>query len=327
MKNRFFRNSIITGVLCTALIVPSFAQATGVQPISETDLKIVPISYRLSHWSETHIDELSRNFHITSVFVDKNLNSVATVEDFKNLVRLVIDEEYDGAPDAMTREAVVHEITEIWAQKTGKDLDSMVTIKMLVYTDMDKIDSKYNHGLTIAYMHDIAKGKGSGIFDPKAHITYGELAALVNNAHKAMEKELKNAEKPVEEGRFETKGSYTIEDDKVVFDFELINHFTEQKSLLFGSGQQFELTVTDEEGTEVYRFSDGKFFTLALVLKDINPGESLKWQDVWDMTNKEGEKVSPGKYRAEIEIMVIPEEGQEKIDESQLKTVIDFELE
>ncbi len=41
----------------------------------------------------------------------------------------------------------------------------------------------------------------------------------------------------------------------------------------------------------MYRYSDVKFFTMALVYKDINPGESLKWQDEWDMTDKEGQKL------------------------------------
>ncbi len=327
MKIRTFRNAIITGVLCTALVIPSFAQAADIQPISETELEIVPISYKINHWAEPHIDQLLQKFNVASVFENKNLNAPATLEDFKNLVRQVIDEEYDDVPDAMTREAVVHKLTELWAEKTGKDLESIVTIQMLVYEDMDKIDAKYSHGIVIAYLHDIAKGKGSGIFDPKSHITYGELGALINNTHKAIEKELRTAEKAAEEGIFETRGSYTVEDGKVVFDFQLVNNSDEKKTLMFGSGQQFEITITDEKGTEVYRYSDGKFFTMALIFKDIDPGESLKWQDAWDMTNKDGEKAGPGKYRAEIEILVIQEEGQEPIDESQLKTVIDFELE
>jgi hypothetical protein len=112
----------------------------------------------------------------------------------------------------------------------------------------------------------------------------------------------------------------------VVFDFELVSHYTKPKDLLFGSGQQFELTITDEKGEEVYRFSDGKFFTLALVTETVNPGEALKWQDEWDMTDKEGNKLTTGKYTAKIDIMVVPEENSEKIEESQLTTVIEFEL-
>ena len=70
-----------------------------------------------------------------------------------------------------------------------------------------------------------------------------------------------------------------------------MSHYTYPIDLMFSSGQQFEVTITDEAGTEVYRFSEGRGFTMALVYKTINPGEAFKWQDEWDMTNKDGEKL------------------------------------
>jgi len=38
------------------------------------------------------------------------------------------------------------------------------------------------------------------------------------------------------------------------------------------------------------------------------------------------EKLTSGKYKAKIEIMVVQEEEKEKIDESELTTEIEFEL-
>lgn len=137
-----------------------------------------------------------------------------------------------------------------------------------------------------------------------------------------------DAVKPVEngiaKGNFETRASYEIKDNKVVFNFELMSHYTKAKTLTFGSGQQFEVTITDEKGEEVYRYSDGKFFTMALVYKNIGPGEAIKWQTEWDMTNKEGEKLISGKYKAKIDILANSE--IEKIQEKELTTIIDFSL-
>ena len=126
--------------------------------------------------------------------------------------------------------------------------------------------------------------------------------------------------------RFETRGDYKIKEGKVVFDFELINHYPEAKELQFGSGQQFEIVIRDEKDEEVYRYSEGKAFTLALVFRNIDPGASLAWQDRWDMRDQEGKMVSPGRYRAEIEIMPIPNEDDERIEASQLRTSIEFTL-
>ena len=65
---------------------------------------------------------------------------------------------------------------------------------------------------------------------------------------------------------------------------------------------------------------------MALVYKQINPGEALRWQDQWDRRDKTGNAASPGRYRAEIEILVIPEEDGDKVDGSQLRTTIEFAL-
>jgi len=96
-------------------------------------------------------------------------------------------------------------------------------------------------------MKNIARGRGGGIFDPKTGVTYGELAALIYNTAQAVTKENQANVQPVAENKFETRGTYEIKDDKVVFNFELVNHYKETKELMFGSGQQFELTITDEK--------------------------------------------------------------------------------
>lgn len=327
MKNNLFSKIIITGALCIALVVPSYAKNVDIQPILAEKVEIIPISYNIGHWSQMYIDQLSGNHNVETVFKNRDVNSEIVLEDFTNLVRLVLDEEYDGVPDALTREALVHELVEIWAQKSAKDLTSIPVVDMLIYADTEKIDVKYKHTVTVAYMKGIAKGKGEGIFDPKANVTYGELAALINNTKIAIEDELIADIKPIVKGRFETRANCTVKDGKVIFDFELMSHHATAKKIRLGSGQQFELTITDEKGEEVYRYSDGKFFTLALIVKVINPGESLKWQQEWDMTNKRGERLESGNYKAKIDIMLITEENDEVIEQSELTTTIDINLE
>ena len=61
-------------------------------------------------------------------------------------------------------------------------------------------------------------------------------------------------------------------------------------------------------------------------MKSIEPGESLVWQDVWDMTDKEGNKAAEGNYKATIKILVIHEEGEKPIPEEQLTKVIEFTI-
>jgi len=326
MKKHLLRNIVISAVACTVLTVPFISQAVNLLTSPEDNVVVSTVDKK-THWSEKYLNELSKEYSLESVFKDKDLDSAISLEDFQKVIRLVFDEKYDTRPDAITREAIVYEFTRIWAEKTGQDLNDILVIQMLIYADTAEINPKYNHAVTIAYMNNIAKGKGSGIFDPRANVTYGELATLVYNTDKAIKETLNSDEQQVNEDRFETKGSYKLSNGKVLFEFELINHYSEPKELMFGSGQQFELTITNEKGEEVYRYSDDKFFTMAIIMKTINPGESIKWQDEWDMTNKNGDKLTSGKYKADIRILAIQEDEDNKIEESQLQTVIDFDLE
>lgn len=326
MRNNLLRNTIIAGVICTTLAVPVFAADGAVRPAAIRDMAVVPVSISVDHWAKAYVEQLSKQYAVDSVFKGKDLDAKADIQDFQDMVRLVLDKEYKGTPDSMAREAIVHEFTRLWAEKTGQKLDDIAVIKMLIYSDTDKIDAKYNHSITVAYMNNIARGVGAGLFNPKADVTYGELAALAENTSRAIEKVADPRVQPIVKGRLETRGVYEIKDGKVVFDFELMSQYERPKELKFGSGQQFEVTITDENGREVYRYSDGKFFTMALMMKEINAGETIKWQDEWNLTNKEGEKLTSGRYRAEIKVLLITEEGDEVFDESQLTKTIDFSL-
>lgn len=280
----------------------------------------------VGHWAEVYVEILSENHGVENLFRNKDLNQPITVEDFQELVRLVLAEDYNGRPAAVSREALVHELVTIWADKTGQDLQRIPVIEMLIYEDTAEIEPEYYHSIVIAYMQGIARGKERGKFRPADELSYGELATMIYNTDLAIKRELKLQEEKTSAGRFETRASYELKDGKVIFDFELVNNFPVAKELQFGSGQQFEVVITDERGEEVYRFSDGKFFTMALIYKTIQPGETLKWQDSWDLTNKDGEKVTAGEYQVEIIILANPVDGGEELDRSQLRTVIKFNL-
>lgn len=189
MKRKVIQTFILPIALASVFTTASFAQTIEIMPVSATDVEVVPISYQMKHWSEVFIDQLSKNYDVKDVFGGKDLNSAIEATDFQNLAKLVLDKDYSGTPGSVTRESIVHELMQMWADKTGKELDKIAVIKMLIYDDLGQVDSKYYQSVMVAYMKDIAKGKGGGIFDPKAGVTYGELAALVFNTAQSIEKE------------------------------------------------------------------------------------------------------------------------------------------
>ncbi|SDZ74296.1 Immunoglobulin-like domain of spore germination [Thalassobacillus cyri] len=90
----------------------------------------------------------------------------------------------------------------------------------------------------------------------------------------------------------------TPESDKVTFSFSMENQGDKAYDLGFSSGQKYEIVVKNEEGEEVYRYSEGQMFTQALETKTIEPGESISFEEVWSAD------IKPGEYDAAISIEV-----------------------
>ena len=87
------------------------------------------------------------------------------------------------------------------------------------------------------------------------------------------------------------------ESDKAVFELSLHNKSTALVNLPFSTTQEFEISVKDEQGKEVYRYSIDQSFLTALQNVPLNPGEALTWQEEWDYTTN-GQLVENGKYTA-----------------------------
>lgn len=130
----------------------------------------------------------------------------------------------------------------------------------------------------------------------------------------------------MDSGYFTTSATYEIQDGELLLQFALTNHHSAPQQLKFGSGQQYEIIISDENGTEVYRYSDNKMFTMALIYKDLQPGDTLHWQEKWDLTNKDGVKLTSGKYNIVIKVMTSAEDDQSAIPEEQLTTTMEINL-
>ncbi|RCW69717.1 BsuPI-related putative proteinase inhibitor [Saliterribacillus persicus] len=106
----------------------------------------------------------------------------------------------------------------------------------------------------------------------------------------------------------------------VTFNFSLANENNEEINLLFSSGKQFDIIVTNEENETVYHYAEGKMFTEALVEKSLAKGEKLTWQEEWE----ESKNLPSGSYQ--VELTIIPAELNKQVVEDTPFTQ-SFELE
>ncbi|WP_456275896.1 BsuPI-related putative proteinase inhibitor [Bacillus sp. AK128] len=124
---------------------------------------------------------------------------------------------------------------------------------------------------------------------------------------------------------FEATLEVNSTEEEVMFTIHLQNKSNEPTDLTFSSGQKFEIVVRNAEGKEVYRFSKGRMFTMALETLKLDAGEKLTFEDKWDYQTN-GEKVQPGNYSVVATVIPIEVNG-EKTDEGAFKAEESFTLE
>ncbi len=72
--------------------------------------------------------------------------------------------------------------------------------------------------------------------------------------------------------------------DSAAFNMELTNTSSEDLTLGFSSGQQYEIVIKDKNtDQELYRYSEDKMFTEALEYKELQSNETIQWTSDWTL--------------------------------------------
>jgi hypothetical protein len=92
----------------------------------------------------------------------------------------------------------------------------------------------------------------------------------------------------------------------VTFGIGLENGTATPLTLVFSSGQFFDIEVSDRSGDVVWRWSHDKGFTTAFWDLELQAGESYIRDAVWDLKDNNGRSVPSGTYGCRIWITTYP---------------------
>ncbi|MFK3937324.1 BsuPI-related putative proteinase inhibitor [Alkalihalobacillus sp. NPDC078783] len=96
------------------------------------------------------------------------------------------------------------------------------------------------------------------------------------------------------------------ESEQLRVDMLLTNKTNEVQTLTYPSSQTYELVLTDESDEEVYRFSEGMMFTMALIEEEIETGGTQTFQESISVADLE-----EGHYTLSAEIVGKPQNEAE----------------
>lgn len=80
-------------------------------------------------------------------------------------------------------------------------------------------------------------------------------------------------------------------EEEVHFDFAVVNEGKKKLEVDFADGRTHEVVVLDSIGREVWRWSEGRFFTQAMQNRVLRTNDLLMYEEAW-------EKPAPGTYVA-----------------------------
>ncbi|MFD0675403.1 MULTISPECIES: BsuPI-related putative proteinase inhibitor [unclassified Paenibacillus] len=105
-------------------------------------------------------------------------------------------------------------------------------------------------------------------------------------------------------GLFKTSLESFEENGKVKLDFSIQNVSGKDLEISHSSGQQYDIFVYDEHNAEVYRWSNNKAFTEALIVRGLKIDEQLAFNEEWNLLDNHGSQVPPGTYKVQVKLMI-----------------------
>jgi len=116
-------------------------------------------------------------------------------------------------------------------------------------------------------------------------------------------------QKQAMKGLFKTSLDIVEADGKLTITFSLTNLSGKDLQITHGSGQQYDILIFNDQDEEVYKWSNNKAFTQALIGRELKRSEQLDFEEEWNLTDNNGDYVPAGAYTVVVEMMVGLESG------------------
>jgi hypothetical protein len=290
---RKFAAVLLSLILVVALLSPFPARADG-----------------QIHWAQTYADQLQTRYAVNQVLGEYNLDDYISADAMESLMKCTMNSALELKHGS--REEIVSKMVDLFSDRTGINLDQVFFIALVPFEDFAQINPDYTRNIMFAYSKGLLKGRGDNLMHPKDDLTYAEALVLTSRLESMIAAEA-----------FYVDAELVKQEENIKFDFKLVNRSGESQDLTFASGQIYEVVVTDRLGQEVYRYSDDMMFTQAIVAKTLAAGEFLSGQVVWDMKDKSGQLLPPGRYSVQISFIPMESGGP---DNSSLSAILSFTI-
>lgn len=168
----------------------------------------------------------------------------------------------------ISREEMVHYVMNAYKYEMG-DKYALINIIPNLFKDDSEITPLYSGEVYRAEHYKLIVGS-KGMFHPQANATRGEAAVVVSKLDGLLEKQ-----NPV----VSVIPEANMKDDSIEMKVTLTNTSKKAVNFTIPSGQKYDFVLLDSDKKELYRWSTGKMFTMALINSKIGAGESIVYTE------------------------------------------------
>ena len=174
----------------------------------------------------------------------------------------------------------------------------MVNIIPIEISDEGVINVSYSGAIQRALLYQFVSLDGGGAFNPKDPISRAKAAEQIKlTLDYALDRQMM-----IEDNmKFEGSLSKSEIDNGLKLHFEMQNKTSEDLDLMFSSGKKYDYFIYDENNLLVYKWSNDKLFTMALVFKTLPKEEFLSFDEIWNYVDNDGNPVEVGEYHIVFE--------------------------
>lgn len=174
----------------------------------------------------------------------------------------------------------------------------MIKINPVDISDQTDINVSYSGAIQRALLYEFVSLDESGAFNPKEPMSRAKAAEQVKLAlDYAIERQMMIEDNMKFEGRL----SKSEIDNGLKLHFEMENKTRKDLDLSFSSGKKYDYFIYDENDLLVYKWSNDKLFTMAVVFKTLPKEEFFSFDEIWNYVDNDGNPVEEGEYHIVFE--------------------------
>lgn len=207
-------------------------------------------------------------------YYDDVTNDTVGAGDLYDLVTCgIIDTKGSFRPSAqLDRDEMIHFVMEAFCYSVG-GVYAIPAIEPMPFADDSEINSEYHIDVSRSVILGLIKGVGSNLLRPSAGATRAEAVTAAGRLVNL----LKNYRTSV---NVDTSANEI--DGQLHMTLSIANNTEKTVAIDHMNGQKFDFVIRDENGNELYRWSDGQMFTMASTLTVIEPGKEAAFSSILD---------------------------------------------